>query len=422
MRRSTMARGRRSDLIVTIDVGTDSVRCVIAEKNEFGAIEVIGVGRAQCTGLKRGVVINIDATVSALRAAVEAAELMSGREVSEALVNITGSHIGGRNLSGVVAVRHTEVRTEDVARVLRAASEIRIDEGRDTVHVLPVEYAVDDIHGLQSPLGIAGVRLEAKVHLITAAKTAMENLATCCMREGIKISGLIFSPLAASEALLHEDERELGVILADIGAGVTDFVVWYNGGVIQTGIVNIGGKTLSDDIAVALRTPRGEAEALKLKFGCAMTQMVPEDETIEIPGVGGRKAETRKRAFLAEIMEPCLEEIFTSIGEQIQRAGHKEHVSSGLVLTGGCSRIKGIAELGELILGIPVRCAEGMKAGPSFGGVTNAVEDPTYTVALGMVKMAARGVPMAPKATRTAAADESFWKRFKIWLKEAFVS
>jgi cell division protein FtsA len=414
-----MARGKRSNMVTAIDIGTDSVRCVIAETTEAG-LDVIGVGKSKSTGLKRGVVINIESTVSAIRGAVEAAELMAGREVTEAYCSITGSHIAGRNLSGVVAVRNNEVRHDDVARVLKAARAVRITEGRDCVHVLPVEYAVDDIHELASPLGIAGVRLEAKVHMITAAKTAMDNIVTCCNREGIKVAGLIFSPLAAAETMLHPDEKELGVILADIGAGTTDFSVWFNGGVIQTGVVNIGGKLISDEIAVALRSPRGEAEQIKVKFGCAMSQLVEEEETIEVPAVGGRKPQQKKRSFLAEVIEPGLEEIFTSIGEQIRRAGHEEHVSSGLVLTGGTARMDGIAQLAEQILGIPVRVGEMRESEAGFGGVTNAVHDPTFAVSVGMVKLAARDQhvmePSHAPSTRTP-----WYHRFKEWVKEAFV-
>jgi cell division protein FtsA len=407
-------------MITAIDIGTDSVRCVIAEATEAG-LDVIGVGKSLSTGLKRGVVINIESTVSAIRGAVEAAELMAGREVTEAYCSITGSHIAGRNLSGVVAVRNNEVRHDDVARVLKAARAVKINEGRDCVHVLPVEYAVDDIRELCSPLGIAGVRLEAKVHMITAAKTAMDNIITCCNREGIRVAGLIFAPLAASETMLHADEKELGVVLADIGAGTTDFAVWFNGGVIQTGVVNIGGRLISDEIAVALRTPRGEAEQMKVKYGCAMSQLLSEDDTIEVPAVGGRKPQAKKRSVLAEVIEPGLEEIFTSIGEQVRRAGHEEHVSSGLVVTGGTARMKGITELGEQILGIPVRVGQLQEGEGAFGGVTNAVQDPTYAVAVGMVKMVARDQSTFEPANGPVVKG-GWLVRFKDWVKEAFVS
>ena len=416
-----MARGRRSDMITAIDIGTETIRCVIAEQTDTG-VDIIGVGKAMSTGLKRGVVVNIESTVSAIRGAVEAAELMAGREVVEAFCSISGTHIAGRNLSGVVAVRNNEVRAEDVERVLRAARAVRINEGRECVHVLPVEFTVDDVHELHSPLGIAGVRLEARVHMITAAKTAMDNIITCCNREGIKVAGLVFSALAASDTILHSDEKELGVVLADIGAGTTDFVVWFNGGVIQTGVVNIGGKLVSDEIAVALRTPRAEAEQMKLKYGCAMSSMVDDDDTIEVPAVGGRKPQAKKRSFLAEVIEPSLEEIFTSIGEHIRRAGHEEFVSSGLVLTGGTSKMKGIVDLGEQILGVPVRLGEMLDTETSFGGVTNAASDPAYAVSLGMVLLAAREQVSEPPPGRTIHPDDSVWLRFKKWLKDAFVS
>ena len=412
-----MARTKRSSMLTAIDIGTDSVRCVIAEVTEAG-LDIIGVGKAKSTGLKRGVVINIESTVSAIRGAVEAAELMAGREVTEAYCCITGTHIAGRNLNGVVAVSNNEVRQGDVDRVLKAARAVRITEGRDYVHVLPVEFQVDDINELASPLGIAGVRLEAKVHMVTAAKAAMDNIITCCNREGIKVNGLIFSPLAASETMLHADEKELGVILADIGAGTTDFVVWFNGGVMQTGVVSIGGKVISDEIAVALRSPRGEAEQMKIKYGCALSQLVDVDDTIEVPAVGGRKSQTKKRSFLAEVIEPGLEEIFTSIGDQIRRAGYEEYVSSGMVLTGGSSRMKGIVELAEQILGIPVRVGEMTHSEGVIGGVTNAIQDPSCSVSVGMVMMAARESLTDPSPSGND--NGSIIIKLKKWLKEAF--
>lgn len=417
-----MGRSRKTDVLAAIDFGTDCIRTVIAEA-EDDSLDIIGVGQAKSTGLKRGVVINIESTVNAIREAVEEAELMAGREVVEAYANITGSHIRGMNKSGVVSVGKREVRPDDVGRVLKAARAVKIEAGRDFVHVLPIDFAVDDNYGLRGPVGIAGVRLETNVHIVTAARSALDNVTTCCNREGIRVNNLVFSPLAASQTLLHEDEKELGVVLADVGAGVTEFVVWFNGSVIQTGVIPIGGDVITNELAVALRTPRAEAEQIKLKYGVAMASMVPEDDTIEVPAVGGRPPQTKSRRLLADVAEPVLEEIFTAVAEQIQRAGNEERVSSGMVLTGGSSRMEGICDLGEQILGIPVRNGALLDPGASgatpYGGVTSAVSDPAFGVALGMVLLASK--EDLQHSGSTTSPDDGTWHRFKKWLREAFV-
>jgi cell division protein FtsA len=421
-----MARGRKSDLLTAIDIGTEWVRCVIAERTEAG-IDIIGVGKARSTGLKRGVVINIDSTVTAIRSAVEAAELMSGREVSEAYCSITGSHVASRNQAGMVSVKNNEVKPDDVQRCLQQARTCKLEEGRGYVHVLPIEFSVDDNPGLQSPLGIAGVRLETRVHMITAARAAMDNIITCCNREGIRVAGLVFSPLAASEVILHEDEKELGVILADIGAGTTDFVVWHNGSVIQSGVVNIGGKQISDELAVALHTPRAEAEAIKLKHAVAMASEPGDDEVIRVPMVGARKQDLEiKRALLGEVIEPTLEEIFTTIGTRIREAGNQEFVSAGIVLTGGTSLIPGVENLAHQILGVNARVGDVINLDSTVGGVTSAVTDVSFSVALGMVLNVARERPSEKVSTSRNGVSErggdGLWGKLRRWLEDAFVS
>lgn len=418
-----MGRTRKSEVLSAIDFGTETVRTVIAEANG-GSLDIIGVGRAKSTGLKRGAVINIESSVAALREAVEEAELMAGREVTEAYCSITGSHIRSFNKDGVVSVGKREVRPDDVGRVLKAAKAVRIGPGRDYVHVLPIDFAVDENYGLRRPIGIAGVRLETEVHILTAAKSSMDNVTTCCNREGIRVSSLMFSGLAASETMLHEDEKELGVVLADIGAGVTEYVLWFNGSVIQTGVIPIGGNVITNELAVSLRTPRAAAEEIKVKHGVAMASLVPEDDSVEVPAVGGRKGQTKPRALLADAAEPVLEEIFTAIADQIQKAGHDERVSSGIVLTGGTSRMEGIADLGEQILGIPVRVGEMIfddtNGGEArFGGVTSAVTDSSFAVALGMVLLAS-GEDMV-HSSRVTTPEDTRWDKFKKWVREAFV-
>lgn len=414
-----MPRSRRNNLIAAIDNGTEFVRCVIAEKTETG-LDIIGVGKARSTGVKHGVVININETVNAIRSAVEAAELMAGREVDHAYCSISGNHVRGRNLSGIVSVRGNEVKEEDVHRVVKQARAIRMEPSRECIHVLPIEFQVDDIYGLPNPVGIAGVRLEARVHMVTAAKSAIDNITTCCSREGIGVAGVIFSALAGSETILHPDEKELGVLYVDIGAGTADYAVWFNGGVIQTGVVSSGGKMITNDIATAMCTPRAEAEELKLKYGCALTSMVSPDEMIEVPAVGGRKAERKSRMLMVGVIEPVLEEIFVRIGEQVRAAGHEQYVGSGMVLSGGCSNMKGVTELAEQILGIPVRVGEMLLPQLGVRGVSNELNDPTYAVALGMVLMAARQERI--EKSQRASSDDTFWEKVKNWFKEAFIS
>ena len=345
--------------------------------------------------------------------------------MDEAYCNISGSHVRGFNTDGVVTVRNAEVRQEDVDRVLRQAQTVRIPPGREIFHVLPVQFAVDENDGVKGPIGMAGVRLEAQVHVVTAAKSGMDNIRTCASRQGVRISNLVFSALAASETCLHEDEKELGVILADIGSGTTDIAVWYNGSVIQTAVIPLGGASMTNDIAAGLRTPRKEAERIKIDSGCALGALVEEDETIEVPSVGGREPTVRSRSLLSEIIEPKAEEIFTQIGEEIRRAGHEEFVSSGLVLTGGASRMEGMVGLGEEILGKPVRVGSLLDMEPALGGVTSAVQDDTYAVALGMVLMAHRGI-IHPDNSNGGGGDgpsgsNSIGKLGR-WFKKAFIS
>lgn len=418
-----MAKGRRNERYMGLDLGTEGVRVVLAERTENG-LDVVGVGKARSNGLQRGTVINIDSTVSAIQAAVEEAVLMGGNEVSVILCSISGSHVSGFNSPGVVTVRNSEVREDDVVRVLRQAQTVRLAPGREIFHVLPIEFAVDENDGIKGPVGMSGVRLEARVHMVTAAKAAMDNIKTCCQRVDLNVSNLVFSALASSEVVLHEDEKELGVILADIGAGTTDLAVWYNGSVIQTAVIPVGGGVMTNDIATGLRTPRKEAEILKMEHGCALSGKVGEHETIEVPSVGGREPTIHKRSVLASFIEPRAEEIFTQIAEVIRRAGNEEYVSSGLVITGGTSKIPGMAELGTDILGKGVRVGSMLDLTSEVGGVTSAIQDDSYSVALGMVLMAYRGSihPVLDNGggRRVPEAKPHLIRRVGQWFKDSF--
>jgi cell division protein FtsA len=409
--------------LVALDLGTENVRVVVAEA-AGERLDIIGVGRSKCSGLKRGVVVNMESTVEAIRKAIEEAELMAGRDVVEAGCNITGSHIRSFNKNGVVSVNKREVRPDDVTRVLKAARTLDVTPARDYVHVLPIDFTVDDNYGLQSPVGIAGVRLETNVHIITAARSARDNIITCCNREAIRVNNLMFSLVASSGVLLREEEREVGVLLMDIGAGTCEFGVWFNGSLIQSGVLPTGGSDLTRELAVNLGTTRADAERVKVDSGCAMASKVDESEHIEVPAVaGGRGPQTRQRRALACTVEPILEDIFATVADQIQQAGNERKVAAGVVLTGGVSRMPFICDLAHTVLGIPARLGEvsnvaGEDREDLFGGVTTVVSDPAFATCLGMLlNMHKEG--MQP-LFETQSDKPRIWRRVKDWLKESF--
>ncbi len=373
-------KGKKENIVVGLDIGTTKICAIVAEVGE-GTIDIVGIGTHPSRGLRKGVVINIDATVESIRKAVEEAELMAGVEIHSVYCGIAGSHIRGFNSHGIVAVKNGEVAATDVQRVIDAARAVAIPLDREIVHVLPQEFIVDEQDGIMEPLGMSGVRLEAKVHIVTAAVTSAQNIIRCCNRTGLEVNDIVLGQLAASEAVLIPDEKELGVALADIGGGTTDLVVFSQGAVRQTAVFGLGGNHLTNDIAVGLRTPLVESEKIKKKYGCALTSMVKKEEMIEVPSVGGRRARSLSRQILAEIIEPRMEEIFTLVHREILKSGYENLIPSGVVLTGGSACLEGLPELVEQIFNLPVR--RGYPSG--MGGLLDVVNNPMYATGVGLV-------------------------------------
>lgn len=379
-----MAR-RSSDIIVGLDIGTTKIAAVVGEMGESG-LDVIGIGTYISRGLKKGVIVNIDSTVAAIKQAILEAEGMSGCEISQVYVGIAGGHIKGVNSTGTVAIKDKEVQGTDLSKVLELARAIALPVDRHVVHVLPQEYKIDGQDGVREPLGMCGVRLEARVHIVTAAAAAMQNIIKCCTRCDLEVLDIVLEPLASGEAVLEEDEKGLGVALVDIGGGTTDIAIFTDGAVAHTSVIPIGGHQLTNDIAFGLRTPPHEAEKIKHKWGCAMASMVPGDETIEVPSVGGRAPRILSRQMLCrDIIQPRVEEIFSFVKAEIARLGCEDMLASGAVITGGATLLPGMAELGEEILGIPVRL--GVPKG--VGGLAEVVKSPAFSTGVGLVQYGA---------------------------------
>ncbi len=373
-------KGKKENIIVGLDVGTTKISAIVGEVNDNG-VEIIGIGTQPSRGMRKGVVINIDATVESIHKAVEEAELMAGAQITSVYCAIAGSHIRGFNSHGIVAVKNREVQESDVKRVLDAARAVAIPMDREVLHVLPQEYIVDEQDGIMEPLGMSGVRLEAKVHIVTAAVTSTQNIIRCCNRTGLEVKDIVLGQLAASEAVLIPDEKELGAALVDIGGGTTDVVVFSQGAVRQTAVFGLGGNHLTNDIAVGLRTPLVESEKIKTKYGCALTAMVKKEEMIEVPSVGGRRSRSLSRQILAEIIEPRMEEIFSLVHREILKSGYENLIPSGVVLAGGTASLEGLPELVEQIFNLPVR--RGYPAG--VGGLMDVVNNPMYATGVGLV-------------------------------------
>jgi cell division protein FtsA len=342
---------------------------------------VLGHGVAPCTGLRKGVVVNIEATVEAIRTALDEAEKTSGQRVGSIVVGVAGPHIRGLNSHGIVAVRGGEVGGRDVDRVIDAARAVAIPLDRQVLHILPQQFAVDEQEGVRDPIGMAGVRLEARIHIVTAAQSYGQNLTKCCERAGVTPAEMVFEPLASAEAALFPEERELGVALSDIGGGTTDIIVFHAGAAMHTAVLPLGGDHLTSDIAAGIRTPIAEAERLKIAYGAATNQVVRREEMVQVPGVGGREPKTIPRRLLADIIEPRMEEIFAMAQREIMRSGVADSLASGIVLVGGSSLLEGTQELAERIFGVPVR--RGLPI--NLKGMPEELMKPMYTTAAGLL-------------------------------------
>ncbi len=369
------------NLIVGLDIGTSKVVAVVAELLPDGRLELIGMGSHESKGLKKGVVVNIEATVNAIQRALEEAELMADCKIQRVYTGIAGSHIRSFNSTGMVPIRDREVTPMDVDRVIETARAMPIPTDQQVLHILTQEFIIDGQDGVREPLGMSGVRLEVKVHIVTGAVSAAQNIVKCVRRCGLEVSDLILQPLASSLATLTEDEKELGVCLVDIGGGTTDVAIFREGAIRHTAVIPIAGDQITNDIAMALRTPTQEAEELKLRHGCALRQLADANEMIEVPGVGDRPPRELSRQTLAEVIEPRVEELYSLVQKVLRESGYEELLSSGIVLTGGSSVMQGMVELGEEIFHMPVRLGV-----PRYsGGLSDVIRSPRYSTAVGLL-------------------------------------
>ena len=374
---------KKERYIVGIDIGTAKVTAIVSEVTEEGRLEIIGIGSTESKGLRKGMVINLEQTVESIKRVVEEAELMAGVEIESAYVGLAGGHIKGFNSRAVVAItsKTREIGREDVFRAIDAAKAIPLPSDREIVHVLPQEFVVDGHDGIFDPTGMTGSRLEANVHIITASTTAIQNIVTCVNRAGMEVIETVLEQLAAAEACLTDDERELGVALLDIGGGTTDIAIFDKGTIWHTSVLPTGGDHFTNDVAVGLRTPILEAEKIKKKYGCALATMVSEEDTIEVPSVGGRKPRILGRQILADILQPRAEEICHLVFQEIRRAGYERTLNSGVVITGGSASLEGLPEVAERVFDMPIR--RGVPTG--IGGLVDVVASPSYATGVGLV-------------------------------------
>ena len=411
-------RGKRDDqdLIVGLDIGTSKVVAIVGAVSPEDTVEVIGLGTATSRGLKRGVVVDIESTVESIRRAVEEAELMAGCEINQVYAGIAGGHVRSLNSHGIVAITDKEVTASDVERVIDAARAVAIPADQKVLHVLPQEFLIDSEVGIREPIGMSGVRLEARVHLVTGAVSAAQNIVKCIKRCGLDVQGLVLEQLASSCSVLTEDERDLGICLLDIGGGTSDIAVFCGGAIQHTAVIPIAGAQATNDIAVSLRTPTQRAEEIKIKYACALSQLANPDETIEVPSVGDRPPRQLARQTLAEVVESRYEELFTLVHEELRRSGYEEMIAAGIVLTGGSAKMEGAVELAEEIFHVPVRLGI-----PQYvEGLVDVVRNPIHATGVGLLlygKQAAHG--SADGFTAKAKAAGVFGK-MKAWIQEQF--
>lgn len=405
----------QSNIVVGLDVGTTKTCAVVGEINN-GDVDIVGMGSHPSEGLRKGVVVNIESTVTSLKKTIEEAELMAGLEIDSAYTGISGNHIQGLNSQGIVPIKEREVRRGDVRRVIDQAKAVAIPLDREVIHVLPQEFIVDDQDGIQEPIGMIGVRLETRVHIVTGATTSSQNIIKCAERTGLDVSEIVLEQLASSEAILSPDEKELGVLLMDIGGGTTDIAIFSNGSIKHTSVLALGGNHITGDIAVGLRTPTVSAEKIKKRYGCAFSSMVNKDETIEVPGVGGRAPGMYPRRQLCDIIGPRVEEIFSLVRRELIKSNCEGLIASGIVMTGGTALLEGLSELGERMFDLPVRI--GYPTG--IGGLVDVVNNPMYSTGVGLVLYGSKnrnGRGFTGKDSNTFARLSG---RVKRWFEEVF--
>jgi cell division protein FtsA len=404
---------KKDNLIVGLDIGTTKICAIVGEVTHDG-IDIIGIGSHPSRGLRKGVIVNIEATIESIKKAIEEAELMAGCDILSVYAAISGGHIKGINSHSIVSVKNKLIADRDIERVIDGASAVVMTMDRESIHVIPQEFIVDDQDGIKEPMGMAGSKFEANVHIVTASTACIQNIIKCATRCGVHVNDVVLSPLASSYASLTEDEKELGVVVLDIGGGTTDTLIYVNGSVVHTASIPLGGNHITNDIAIGLRTPAQEAEKIKQKYGCALSSMINKTDTIDVPSVGGRKPRILSRQILAEIIEPRLEEIFELSRQEIIRSGYEDSIASGIVLTGGVANMAGTTDLAEQIFDLPV-----VRSTPrGIGGLVDVVGSPIYTTGVGLVLYGyQKRERMRPKDSSVIFKAR---ERMRNWLEEVF--
>ena len=412
-----MSKRSEKDLVVGLDIGTSKVVAIVCEINADGQVEIIGIGSHPSRGLKKGVVVNIESTVQSIQRAVEEAELMAGCQIHSVYAGIAGSHIRSLNSHGIVAIRDNEVTAADVDRVIDAARAVAIPADQKILHILPQEFIIDHQEGIREPIGMSGVRLEAKVHIVTGAVSAAQNIIKCVRRCGLEVDDIILEQLASSYAVLTEDEKELGVCLVDIGGGTTDIAIFIEGAIRHTAVIPIAGDQVTNDIAVALRTPTQFADEIKIKYGCALRQLAHANESIEVPSVGDRPPRRLARQTLAEVIEPRYEELLGLVQSELQRSGYESLIAAGVVLTGGTAKMEGVIELAEEVFHLPVR----LGVPQNVMGLADVVRNPIHATGVGLLLFACqnRGTNRGVDA-KVREGVKGVWGRMKGWFQGGF--
>jgi cell division protein FtsA len=409
---------RRERYVVGLDVGTSKVAATVGEILDDGSLDIVGIGIAESHGIRRGVVVNLEAAVEAIKKAIEEAELTAGVDIDSVHLSVAGPHIKGFNSRGVIAVagKSREITRDDVRRAIEAAKAVSLPNGREILHVLPQDFVVDEQDGIGAPVGMTGARLEVNVHIVTSSATAIQNIVSCVNRAGVRVVESVIEQLAAAESVLTPDEKELGVALVDIGGGTTDIAIFERGSLWHTAVIGVGGDHFTNDIAVGLRMPIPDAEKLKRKCGCALSAMVEEDETMDVASVGGRRPRVMPRRIVSEILQPRAEEIFHLVWDEIRRAGYEKSLNSGLVLTGGGAILEGMPEIAEQIFDLPIR--RGAPTG--VGGLSDHVNSPAFATAVGLALYAQRNIAADPARSGGAGAFSRVAGRLRGLFREFF--
>ena len=411
-----MAAENENKMIVGLDIGTSKVVAIVGAISAEGILEIVGIGSHRSSGLKKGVVVNIESTVQSIQRAIEEAELMAGCQIHSVYAGIAGSHIRSMNSHGIVAIKDREVYPQDLERVIDAAQAVAIPADQKVLHILPQEFLIDEQDGVKEPLGMSGVRLEAKVHLVTCAVNAVQNIEKCIRRCGLEVEDVILEQLASSYAVLTEDEKELGVCMVDIGGGTSDIAIFTEGAIRHTGVIPIAGDQVTNDIAMALRTPTPHAEDIKIRYACALAKLTGVDETIKVPSVGDRDPRDLSRQALAEVVEPRYDELFTLVQAELRRSGFEDLIAAGIVLTGGTSKMEGVIELAEEIFHMPVR----LGAPQGVSGLVDIVNNPIYATGVGLLQYGMKQQQEGRTTHYGKEAGAGWWSKVKDWFQGNF--